>query len=102
MSSTPSRKRKGGSPLYTGFACCAADSWRRANVKGVVPFPQRSLSLSDRLAHLAGDLRGGCEALFARGVIHEQLAHLLTPLRRDDEEGVPPRDAGPVLPRELS
>src|SRR5437763_16490984 len=97
MSSTPSRNRKGGSPLYTGFAGCAAASRRRANVKGVVPFTERSLSLSDRLAHLAGDLREGCDALFERRVIHEQLAHLRPPVRRDDEEGVHAGDLAQVL-----
>ena len=48
-----------------------------------------------------GRLREGGEALLHRRVIHEELADLLAPVRRDDEEGVHAGDLAQVLLRDL-
>src|SRR5512144_2668255 len=61
----------------------------------------RACALGNRLAHLAADLREGGEALLERWVIHEELADLVAPVRRDDEEGVHPGDLAEVLLRDL-
>ncbi|MES1246872.1 MAG: hypothetical protein ABUS54_04270, partial [Actinomycetota bacterium] len=44
--------------------------------------------LGNGLAHLAGDRRECREALLHGRVVHEELADLLLPVGRDDEEGV--------------
>ena len=75
---------------------------RRARPDEVVRLVRRAdLATRNRLAHLAGDLRERREPLLERRVIHEELADLRAPVRRDDEEGVHRRDLAQVLLRDL-